>query len=420
MTHIHTNTLSWLPFANAERTSTQAATRSLAATVALAFGIVVFQVFVVCLFARPIPFAAKYQSFIQWDSNWYAHVATVGYKNAAPANSGLPDRTNVTFLPAYPLAADLVKMATGWNIRIALLVAAQLAAVGFWIYFLLICERWGFTNKAMIVTGAVILVFPTAFYFAAGYTESLFAMNLLGFFYWTADTRKYAWIPAALHGFLLGFTRIIGFALAVVPFFSRGFPSAVRRPSTWFVAAATLAGPLTFLAYIQWKFGDWHLFLTAANSPGWGQRADFMGLLDPKMYRLFWPNMTSGLPKPDDLSRLSYPLMLIGMAAVAMLDAFFSLRRAASGFRERLPLYVGVIALWVVYAGARYHSPSGSIRYMLPIFALLALAVAHLTHNTKGHRLSHLMEFLLPAFFIICIILQTGYIAIFTGGGWIA
>lgn len=406
--------------AHAEHARTHAVTRSLTATVALAFGIVVFQVFVVCLFARPIPFAAKYQSFLQWDSNWYAHVATVGYKNAAPANSGRPDRTNVTFLPAYPLTADAVRIVTGWPIRIALLVAAQLAAVGFWIYFLLICQRWGFSNKAMIVTGAAILVFPTAFYFAAGYTESLFAMNLLGFFYWTADRRKYAWIPAAVHGFLLGFTRIIGFALAVVPFFARGFPAAIRRPSAWFVAAATLAGPLSYLAYIHWKFGDWHLFLSAANSPGWGQRADYMGLLDPKMYRLFWPNMKSGLPSPDDLSKMSYPLMLIAMTVLLATDAYVSLRRAATGFRERLPLYVGIAALWVVYAGARYHSPSGSIRYMLPIFALVALAVAHLIHNHKGGRLAAILELLLPGFFIVGIILQTGYIAIFTAGGWIA
>src|SRR5205085_9074727 len=49
---------------------------------------------------------------------------------------------NVAFFPAYPALASLLRAALRVDTETALLIAAQLAAWGFWTYFFLFCKRW--------------------------------------------------------------------------------------------------------------------------------------------------------------------------------------------------------------------------------------------------------------------------------------
>ena len=92
----------------------------------------------------------------------------------------------VGFFPGYPLSVRVVARATGLPAEAATLAAAQLACVGFWAYVLLWLRRGGVSVPLALATVLLLAAHPSAFFLAAGYSESLFLCATLGFFYWSA------------------------------------------------------------------------------------------------------------------------------------------------------------------------------------------------------------------------------------------
>src|SRR5205085_9681747 len=99
----------------------------------------------------------------------------------------------------------------------ALLIAAQLAAWGFWTYFFLFCKRWNVSPTLRFFGALSILAHPAAFFLIAGYSESLFLMALLGFIYCNGAENFSAKIWSSLHGLLMSATRVVGVACAAYP-----------------------------------------------------------------------------------------------------------------------------------------------------------------------------------------------------------
>ncbi|NOS66920.1 MAG: hypothetical protein HOO67_00945, partial [Candidatus Peribacteraceae bacterium] len=95
----------------------------------------------------------SYTRLFQWDSVHYADLMTTGYRNTLPPLIGDTDpsrsnflrNTNVAFFPGYVIAGNIVRAVTGFTPRISLLLAAALAAWGFWSPLLLFLQRWKFS-----------------------------------------------------------------------------------------------------------------------------------------------------------------------------------------------------------------------------------------------------------------------------------
>lgn len=386
--------------------------------------IVLLHVVVAVSFAYPKTIQRKYLSLNQWDSGWYNYIATQGYKNAAPPMSGKPGQANLTFMPGYPFAARAVKQVTGFPIGIAMLVTAQISAVGFWIYFFLLCRLWKFPRGVTVFALAAILFFPTTFYFVSGYGESFFCMNLLGLVYWSRCGKRRAWIPAAIHGFLLSATRIVGATLAFLPLLWFQNYSGQRRRflslPACAVAVATVSGTLLFFLYVHVVFGDWHLPIELVKAPGWNVRLNYGGVFDLRKYALFFPRMVNGIPHPDHLSRMAYPVFLAFLAALLCLEAGLWLRKRSREFLQRFGMYVATGVLWYVYMGARYTNTQGSIRYMLPLYILLCLCLAHMIVRSRSKALPATLQLVAPIILVLSAMLQAAYIGMFTAGKWIA
>ena len=62
-----------------------------------------------------------------------------------------------------------------------------------------------------------IVVHPGPFYLVVGYSESLFLLGLLGYFYWCEKAGRWSWSLAARHGFGMTATRLVGLPAAVFP-----------------------------------------------------------------------------------------------------------------------------------------------------------------------------------------------------------
>ena len=96
-------------------------------------------------------------------------------------------------------------------------MTAQVAAWGFWSYFFLFCQRWNLSPLLQFFGALSIAAHPAAFFLVAGYSESLFLMSLLGFIYWSSAEGRLAKFLAALHGFVMSATRIVGIPCAAFP-----------------------------------------------------------------------------------------------------------------------------------------------------------------------------------------------------------
>src|SRR5436853_2324428 len=184
------------------------------------------------------PLSFRYQSLVQHDGYWFANIIDRGYQTIVPPiNHKVMEVSNVAFFPAYPVFASFIRAISGVETETALLIAAQLAAWGFWTYFFLFCERWKLSPTLRFFGALSILAHPAAFFLVAGYSESLFLMALIGFIYWSSSEGRAAKILAAIHGMIMSATRVVGIPCAAFPVvrdvFKKGW-TALRDPRRWF------------------------------------------------------------------------------------------------------------------------------------------------------------------------------------------
>jgi len=204
----------------------------------------------------------------KWDSYWYHRIAVSGYDFSVKESEN-----SVGFYPAYPLVVRgltaVARTPTLWTgIALSLLfLLVALLAIGD-----LFLRREG--EKVALAGVVSLLFFPTSFFLAAFYSESLFLLAAAGVF-WASDRKR--WLLAGLCAGVAALTRVNGFLL-VLPL--AWFLWAERRagqPAAWARAAAkalppALAGILAYPVYLWIRFGDPLLYFHS-KAQGWGKRA---------------------------------------------------------------------------------------------------------------------------------------------------
>ena len=404
--------------------------RALAAPApALALAVTVCQVLLAWAASGEADFTKAYPKLAQWDTLCYATVVDGGYAGPVPPtarNSG-----NFAFFPGYPLSAWLLRTASGLPTRLALVAAAQLACWGFWTYVFLFLRHWQAPVVPSLLGVLLIISRPAAFYLAAGYSEPLFLMSLCGFVYWSgAKTPASGWL-AALHGLVMTATRWVGFPLIAYPVVHawlaapRGEPWArsLRRLAVPLATAAAAGlGALLYFAYCQLRFGEWDLYMKS-NDAGWHTHANYLAILSYTSYKLHWPVWRHGFLDPDWFSRFSVPLYALVLGGFLVLE--WRARRAGggTGLRARAGLYACAVLMFYVSVSAKSDAfMSSMVRLLLPIQALLALAlVHHLSTGAAGEApRRRWVRWPLAAWILLGFVLQLGFAHRFLHGGWVA
>ncbi len=137
----------------------------------------------------------------RWDAVHYLDIATQGYQG-----------TDMAFFPLFPLLIRIVGSLAGNHLIAGLLISNVSFFFGL-LYLYKLLER---EYDRAVARRAIfyVSIFPTAVYFAAVYTESLFFMLTVASFYYMRERRW--WIAGAL-GFFAALTRVEG-VLLIVPF----------------------------------------------------------------------------------------------------------------------------------------------------------------------------------------------------------
>jgi hypothetical protein len=392
------------------------------------------------LLAPEGPASYRYSTLIQHDSYWFMNIVDHGYQTIVPPiNQKMMEVSNVAFFPAYPAIAALLRRGLNIDTGSALLIAAQLAAWGFWSYFFLFCRRWRISPVLQVCGALLIVAHPAAFFLIAGYSESLFLMALLGFIYWSSAQGRAAKVCAALHGVVMSATRIVGIVCAAFPVVravcTKGW-KGLREPRAWFrqlgpaiglMIAATL-GALGFFLYCQLRWGRWDIYMLT-QAAAWGIVPDYFAVFKPSSYRWLIP----ALNNPIEASQISMTLGALLFVAIALCELLLALRRARrsrptatwgrTNWATRVGIYFCAAAIYYLsVSGVACVAMESMLRYEFCAHALIVLAL-----------LNYLRQFPTPPMFVrvlgiaaVALVSAAGlsvqgwYIWNFTRGNWIA
>jgi hypothetical protein len=297
--------------------------------------------------ARPSPWAGVPDppALARWDSGWYLSVAVEGYHYAGERES------NVGFYPLYPLIVRGLSSLTHASLLWTGIALSLLSLGGGLLLAGDLFVEWG--GPGMGAAGAaVLLCYPTAFFFAAFYTESLFLLFAAASL-WGA--RRERWWVAGAAAMAVGLTRFNGFllipAIAAYAVASLRVPSKPRLPPILAVTAAA-AGAALYPLYLWRRFGD-PLLYVHNKIAGWSVRP-----------QPFWALATSTLH--EILAQIRQPTDPARIAVEVGSAALFVLLTAALFVERRIPegIYAAGTLLLLFTSGTL----SGIQRYVLVLF----------------------------------------------------
>jgi Mannosyltransferase (PIG-V) len=137
-----------------------------------------------------------------WDAIRFATIATHGY----------PSLDYAAFFPLFPALAHVFSVVTHRDILESTMFISNVAFLGALIVLYRFVEM-EFDRETAKRTALYLSIFPTTFFFFAGYNESLFLFFMLLCFY---TLRRGSWWLAGLFGFLATLTRSLGVFLALI------------------------------------------------------------------------------------------------------------------------------------------------------------------------------------------------------------
>lgn len=285
---------------------------------------------------NPIPLHSR------WDSLWYEDIAADGYSYKGPGSL-----SNVVFFPLYPALLKLVGAFTGGDLALAgwILSSLCLAAALVFLAKLVRAYHKGADPEIAI---ALLLVFPTAFFLDAVYSESLFLLLSVLTFYLLLRRN---FLAAGAFAFLAAMTRATGLLL-VVPVAIEWWQVRGKLKRPWRDAASIVMAPLgtaLFFAYDWFRFGDPLIFFKVEAT--WGRA---FALNREHLLTVTAPEVTNLLL---DLGFVAFSALMVWLVAKRLRFSYASYMAAAIA----LPLASG--------------TPMSIGRYIVvlfPIFILLA------------------------------------------------
>jgi hypothetical protein len=300
----------------------------------------------------------------KWDSQWYIQIARDGYWFQPLRQS------NVAFFPLYPLAMRLLAPLAGDNLVLAGFLVSNLAFLLALVFLYRLAELELADREAARRTIFYLALFPTAFFFSAVYTESLFLLLSVATLYFA---RRQQWLAAALAGMLASATRNLGVVLWALVMWEwlrqHGWSlGGTFRRRTWqllfrnakahwpelITIAAIPLGLLLYMAFLKINFDRPLAFIEVQAA--WGrQNVGPWAVIARELSALADFQLNRG-----NLSRLLN--LSVSLAVLAMVP--FIWRRLGEGYA----VYVLVLVLVPLYS-----SVASVLRYVLPLFPAFIL-----------------------------------------------
>jgi len=319
-----------------------------------------------------------------WDTPHYIDIARYGY-----TSSMADDRYRfIVFFPLYPYIVKIFSLIFREYILAALLVS-NLSYAGALIYFFKLIKL-DYESEDAFRSVIYLSIFPTAYFFHAAYTESLFILLTIASFYYA---RRENWALSGIIGMLAAATRITGVillpVLAIDYLNQKGFKlKEVRRNILWLSIIAI--GLVFYLVLNYLTFGDPFKFLEFQNKY-WLKQFDFpsKGLL------VAWDGIFRY--KPRDAVITGWGELIFALMALALIIYSF--------FRIRISYSLYALATWILVTSTGFWLSMP--RYALSMFPII------ITLSLLGRRreVNYLIIFLSLTLYMLLL-------SQFIRGGW--
>lgn len=285
-----------------------------------------------------------------FDGIYYLYIARAGY---TIDNSG--------FFPLYPLLVKIFSIGeSSIQFYVALILSSLLFLLSLITMYKLI--KLDYSGNTAILTILAILVFPTSFFFASIYSESLFLFLLVSSFYFA---RKKNWILSSIFGILLTGTRIVGVAILPALLFEFYRENKTIFSKKIIPILLTPLGLATYSLFSYLNFDNAFQFIKAQGTLLNNRSIDQIVLFPQTMFRYF-KILTTITPSIYEWWVALMELSSFIFAAVLLYIAWKKKVRPSY-------LLFSLIALLIPVSSGTF---SGLPRYILvlfPIFLALAL-----------------------------------------------
>lgn len=242
----------------------------------------------------------------RWDASLYLDIAQRGYA------ADVADGNAAAFFPLYPLGVRALA-ATGLGHLEAALLLSGLATLVACAYLYRLAEQVHGLDGAR--AALYLLLFPTAVFLAAPYTEALFLAGAIPAFHYAQRGRP--WMAAPFAAVAVG-TRTVGLLVlagVAVELLLRG---GRRWQALAQTAAVTLLGLLPLLAYGAYLWRDQGSFFAFLSAQRRGWYRGFVGPVDA--FRTTWGTWHGGNGTNAMMAfRLEIVFALLSVALLAWL-----------------------------------------------------------------------------------------------------
>lgn len=331
-------------------------------------------------------------AWANFDGEHYLFIAQSGYQ-----------ALTYFFFPLYPKIVGL--MGNAWEVGLVgylysgLIISNFAFLVG--LFGITKLVRLDYSENVVKLTLTLLLLFPTAFYFGAVYTEGIFFALIVWSFYYA---RTGNWAMAGLLGAAATGTRITGLALFPALIAEYYFVRKCKDIRDIISILLTPLGTFLYMVYLHFKAGDYLAFFHNLTVVYGEQRSGQLILLPRVFYRYFWkilPNLNySYIPVIFTTYLELFSALLIGVLIYLGIAGTKKMRESYlvfSVFAYLIPTFSG--------------SFSSFPRYVLIIFPVFILAAAYLDKMNKLVRYS---------IFILSLLLQAIATALFIRGYWVS
>ncbi|HET7529707.1 MAG TPA: hypothetical protein VFJ98_01985 [Mycobacteriales bacterium] len=288
-----------------------------------------------------------------WDGAWYRSIAEHGY-------AGQLNPHGERFFPLFPLLGRWLGDVFGGRPEPALMLIANLAALGFAAGVALLVRREIGDRTAVVATWLTMLA-PGAVVLAIPYAEPLAGMLSVAYLLAVRSRVRLVWWAVPV-GVLAGLARPTGFLLAVVPLVEVSVRRRVRgwlRPDLLAAAVAPVAGAAIYCAWTAGVDGDFLLPFDAQSAPGLRG-----GILANPLHGLLLARNHGGLPV---VVRLAVVAVAVALLVVAW---------------RLLPRSIAAWATLLLLAAVTSAQGTSLPRYLSADFPLL-IALATLLHTRR-------------------------------------
>ncbi|HLH62254.1 MAG TPA: mannosyltransferase family protein [Ktedonobacteraceae bacterium] len=297
-----------------------------------------------------LPLNTLLVSWNRWDTSQFTHIAAYGYDASY----------RMAFFPLFPLLERILAVVVRDPFIAGLLISNLATLSMFMVFYRLVVEDFGGVRAWHSVL--YLAIFPTAFFFAAAYNESLFIFfSILSFYY----MRKGRWWLAGLAALFASLTRSIAICL-LIPF---AYEYMRQRDFQWrrigfsvMSGIGIIGGILLFCLYGYLKFHDPLAFMHAQKV--WHRQLTFPWVVFQVAYRNIRTHPILSFTSIHTVMDLSAILFILLMLVLSFWGPWKFAREQWSYAFYACALYLFVI-LTPEAASAALSSLS---RFMLEIF----------------------------------------------------